>query len=131
MTTNTNTTNMPQSITNHLLYSKHDNLQSVYDEWFGFGKFLNLPMSGGIDACEKMFGTKWRNKNSKHRISRQKRICMAIQKRVDDGKTVEVACNEWDEIYVNECNNSMEKMIHKLQEMDILPKSANRGRGSN
>lgn len=122
---------MTQQTAHHRLHPKHENLQSVYNEWYGLGRFLNLPISGGIDACEKKYGTKWRNKNSKHRISRQKRICMAIQKKVDDGKTVDLACSEWDAIYINDCNNSLENMVKKLQEMVILPKSANRGRGTN
>ncbi|CAJ1964466.1 unnamed protein product [Cylindrotheca closterium] len=48
----------------HRLISTHDNIRSIYDEWFGLGQFEEVPISGGIAECEKKFGAKWRNKNS-------------------------------------------------------------------
>lgn len=122
--TNTNTTN--DSAINHLLTSTHNNVRSIYNEWFGLGDFDGVPIPGGIAECEKKFGRKWRKTNSANRISRQSRVCRALQKEVDEGKALDDVCHEWDEIYIKDCRKNLSQFVIKLQEKGAIPKKGNR-----
>lgn len=127
----TTNNNQDESQIDHRLRSTHDNIRSIYNEWFGLGDFEGVPISGGIAECEKKFGRKWRNKNSANRISRQSRVCSALQKEVDGGKSLDDVCREWDKVYINDCRKNLLKFVSWLQVNNFLSKSANRGRRSN
>jgi len=119
------------SIMNYHMDMNHSCVRGFYDEWFGLGKFVGKAIEGGIAECEKRFKKELRNKNSANRISRQARLCKAIdEKKHKEGTTLEDCCRELDEIYINLCRKSLTKFVIALQERDIIPKQKNRGKGS-
>lgn len=132
----TNTTNAPQAMNqnasaiDHVLTSRHDNVRGIYDEWFGQGEYDGVPIPGGIQACETKFGTKWRGKNTANRISRQNRVCKALQEEIGKGKTLGDVCRVWDAIYIDRCQRNLAKFVKELQGGGDIRTLANRGKGS-
>jgi hypothetical protein len=67
----------------------------MYHEWFGLEDFGEIPVSGGIDFCERQWKSKWRrhfNAAEKQHFSRFKAIIMGIEaKQERDSVDLEVA----------------------------------------
>jgi hypothetical protein len=45
----------------HRLAMKHHSLHTLYNEWYGLGEYLYLPVPGDIAALEASKNTKWRS----------------------------------------------------------------------
>lgn len=116
----------------HLLSSSPErSIQSFYDEWFGLNEFKDKPIDGGIAELEKKFKTSWRGKNDWSRISRQKRLCIAVEKEAKaSGKTVEDVCRKWNKWFDEECNKSLSRMITFLIAKGKIPAKKPRGKKS-
>jgi len=100
-------------------------------------KFENVPIAGGIEALEKKYRGKnsWRGKKFQNRISRQGRVCKAMkQKMEDETMTVGQLCNDWEPLFAEDCNKSLQKFIDLLHKpkadggLEMLTKKQNRGR---
>jgi len=112
-----------------------ETVQDAYNEWFGHGRFENQPIPGGIQACEKHFGTEWREhlKRKGNRFGDQKKICLALHRALqqnpsNQGQTMA----EW-EGWFRECGpgnakTKLGKMKKKLKEGGKLKKFLKRGR---
>ena len=124
-TTTTNNDEL-QKVIGHPLVVKHYNLQSMYDEWFGLGKFEGKPIAGGIAALEKKYKTQWRKRDVKkaNRVSWQKRICEKLQTMNQD------EFNEWDKWYKEDTKSCIADFVPFLQAKALLPIQQNRGRKS-
>ena len=109
---------------NHVLDSTHSNVRSLYDEWFGIGKYENIPIPGGLDGCMKRWKAKWRTEHQKQRVSRQHRLCEAVKRHASEtNKTVDEVCEEWDRIYLGPKNKpGLNRLVQKLVEMKLIPK---------
>lgn len=128
------TVEVPNALTaarvrSYVFVSSHNNLQGLWDEWYGLGDFLDSPIPGGVAKLEELYGAKWRKKCYQQRVSRQGRICRAIlQKSDDESKTVEMVCSEWDDRFVVTCNKNMRRFVQFLQSENWIETHARRGR---
>lgn len=127
--------NEPSLTPSHFLFAKHQSVQGYYDEWFGKGDFDGIPIVGGIQALELKWKRGWRGgKRQDQRISRQKRLVDAIQKRAQSsGETIEQVCESWNLLFVSQKMN-LEKLIGELQKPEnggFVKKAKNRGRLNN
>lgn len=109
---------------NHILDSTHSNIRSLYDEWFGIGRYANVPIPGGLDGCMKRWRAKWRTEQQKQRVSRQQRLCEAVNRHAAEAKkTVDEVCEEWDPIYLGPKNRpGLNRLVQRLVEMKLIPK---------
>ena len=125
-TTTNNDGDELNDVIGHPLVTKHYNLQSMYDEWFGLNKFEGKPIAGGIAALEKKFKTQWRKRDVKkaNRVSRQKRICEKLRTMNED------EFNEWDKWYKEGTNSCIADFVPFLQAKGLLRIQQNRGRKS-
>lgn len=127
--------NEPSSQPTHFLVAKHHSVQGYYDEWFGKGKYDGVPIAGGVHALELKWKRSWRGgKKQDQRISRQKRLVDAIQKRAQStGETIERVCESWNLLFLSQKMN-LEKLIGELQKPEnggFVKKAKNRGRLNN
>lgn len=124
---------LPETFPNFVFHAQHNNLRSLWDEWYGLGAFNNEPVVGGVAALEETHGAKWRPKgkgNMQQRISRQGRICLGLGKKSEaEGKSVYEVCDELDVKYL-ECNRNLRKFVEFLQEENWIPRQQRRGRKS-
>lgn len=113
--------------------SQHHTLNGLWDEWHGTGNYQDQPIAGGVAALEEKYGSKWRKnkRNMQQRVSRQGRICLGIRKKADaESKSVDSVCNEWNQKYALEFNKNMRRFVQYLQEENLVPVQARRGRRS-
>jgi hypothetical protein len=87
----------------HHLGAKHATIHTLYHKWFGLEDFGGIPVSGGIDFCERHWKSKWRphfNAAEKQHFSRFKAVILAIEaKQERESVEVEVALNEFNTIF--------------------------------
>ena len=60
---------------------KHITLPEIFERWFGFGKYVNIPMTGGLDAVDNLHKSKWHDQDMQ--IYRAKRIAHSIKDHLD------------------------------------------------
>jgi hypothetical protein len=101
---------------NHSLEEKHTSVQDMYDEWFGLGKYTNIPVNGGIHAMETEYKSVWRRDfstaNAK-RFSRLKNVVKTLLHVVvdnSDGKTIADVILMFNDIYQNDPRKSISKL---------------------
>jgi hypothetical protein len=121
----------------HHLRAKHTTIYTIYHEWFGLEDFGEIPVSGGIDFCERQWKSKWRrhfNAAEKQHFSRFKAIIMGIEaKKERDGVDLEVALEEFDAIFggpeVKKSTANMARWL-KQDENGYIAKKRKRGKAS-
>jgi hypothetical protein len=121
----------------HHLRPKHTTIYTMYHEWFGLEDFGEIPVSGGIDFCERQWKSKWRrhfNAAEKQHFSRFKAIIMGIEaKKERDGVDLEVALEEFDAIFggpeVKKSTANMARWL-KQDENGYIAKKRKRGKAS-
>ncbi|CAJ1949071.1 unnamed protein product [Cylindrotheca closterium] len=106
----------------HKLKEDYEHIQAAYDEWYGRGGFENVPIPGGIQACEERFRSKWRtdftNVNKK-RFFDQKKICEALNEALDSctaQQDRDEVMHQWNEMFRN-CSKTGTKAATKLKNM--------------
>jgi hypothetical protein len=122
--------------TGHHLRAKHSTIYTLYHEWFGLEDFGGIPVSGGIDFCERQWKSKWRphfNAAEKQHFSRVKAIILAIEaKQERESVEVEVALDEFEAIFggseVKKSTANMAKWLKQGENGGYVSKKKRRGR---
>lgn len=118
---------------------KHNNLRSVWAQWKGLEPFLDQPIVGGVERCDELFGSKWRQhfcQSEVRRFSRLKLVAtgmcnvfQTVHEAAEEGriaKTVDDAFEELELVFV-EKKTSLQHMVTWLQESGFLEKKRPRG----
>ena len=99
----------------------HNSIQDLYDEWYGLGKYKNIPIEGGIEAMERLYSSKWRmgrnDKGFPKRFSRIRMVIAAINERVANGAngtTVAQVIKEMDYLYQNDAQRKLSPFVEKV-----------------
>ena len=99
----------------------HPSVQDIYDEWYGLGKFKDIPIEGGIDAMERLYSSKWRmHRNPKgfpKRFSRIRMIVTAINDRLingPNGNNLSQVIDEMNELYQKEAERKLAPFVEKV-----------------
>jgi hypothetical protein len=119
-------------VTQHRLAMKHHSLHTLFNEWYGLGEYLDIPVPGGIAALEASEKTKWRKHFSANEVKNFSRVKMvvagidAMQCRIQ--RETEVAIEELDVIYTEEAKKSVASMAIIMQTMGLVSKKKSRGK---
>jgi hypothetical protein len=111
---------------------KHHSIQSLFDEWYGLGDFLDKPVVGGIAALETRYKSKWHNHFSaseKKHLSRSQMVIRAILTTVENTKeTLDTVMDSFELPYEVDVKLSMAKMATIVQEHGLVTKKTSRGK---
>jgi hypothetical protein len=116
----------------HRLAMQHQSLQTLYDEWYGIGECLDLPVPGGIAALEANHKAKWRNHFSGHEIKNFSRVKMVVtgidemQRRTQ--RPIDSVIDELDLVFKEEAKKSVAKMVIIVQKRGLVDKKKSRGK---
>ena len=99
----------------------HPSVQDIYDEWYGLGKFKDIPIEGGIDAMERLYSSKWRmHRNPKgfpKRFSRIRMIVTAINDCLingPNGNNLSQVIDQMNELYQKEAERKLAPFVEKV-----------------
>ena len=97
----------------------------MLDEWHGTGAFPDD--AGGIEGRDRCHKSTWRKHVDATHYSRTKRVVQAFKTHVERGHDREGAVEYFDALF-QACGKSVGKLACKLQELELIPKRAKRGR---
>lgn len=114
------------------LKQTHESVSEIYDEWWGLGEYEDKPISGGFEALEQKYKSRWRKHfdggQVKH-ISRVKIILQALNSLAEmEGKTLETAMNELDAVYRGECKKYITRLEIFIKNKGWYQKKKSRGK---
>jgi hypothetical protein len=91
-----------------------DSIRIIYNEFKGLHDFTDMPILGGLEACDKKYKTKWRkhfNGADQKRFSRMSMLARAIERQVDLGEDEVEVIMDWDQVYTKDGNRSFNGLI--------------------
>ena len=99
---------------------------SVYNEYYGFGRYEGLPIEGGIHAMEQKYKTKWRSNYSsaeQKQFSRVTLIMKAITKRTEEDKEdLDYVLADLSQYYSKDGKYSLALLVEVCQDHGWLTK---------
>jgi hypothetical protein len=110
------------------LVPKQKDLQGLWDEWHGLGKFEGKPREGGFESLELEFKAKWRRHLDVQHFSRTKRVVAGIKAYIErEGVAEDIAIATLDSVYKDDAS-SVANMVVWMQDMGLLKRSVARGK---
>jgi hypothetical protein len=124
-------TNAVHSEEEHSMYrlqSKHSDLASIWDQWFGEGIFADE--YGGINGRNQLHGAKWRQHIDKTEYSRHNRLVKGvISCAASTNKQPQEIVGEWEPMFLS-AGKSVGKLVNGLQKLGLLKVGAKRGKSA-
>jgi Transcriptional activator of glycolytic enzymes len=118
----------PASAFKHIqLTPKHSCLSDLWDEWYGLGKYTQVP--GGINWLETKYKNKWRAHIDGNLVSRTKRLIKAMSEMSSATRPVEEVIAERSQDFLD-CHCSVGVLVEHWKTMNYITKKAPRGRKS-
>lgn len=106
-------------------WMKHATLESVYQQWYGIGKFQNKPRKGGFSGLERQYKRKWRSHfkpNERTEFKHLKQAIRALENYMETkGKSLETSIAELDIEFQGEAKRSLAKFEQAMKLRGYLP----------
>lgn len=111
----------------HPLKSRHEprSATAVYDEYYGQGSFVGMPIEGGLKGLDDKYKRKWRQGDQAYQkaFSRIQQVVSCVDRRMkEESKEKEDVLSELDELFVAKKSRTLVKMVGELQKTGWLPK---------
>ena len=108
-----------------------ETIRTIYSEYKGRAAFEEMPIEGGLEACEQKFKSKWRShftSSFQRRFSRMGMLCRAIDQQVEDGRLLNDVITDWDQLYVKagQHGKSLSGLVNQLQANGGITKKGRR-----
>ena len=116
-----------QRVLRHPLKSRHEprSATAVYEEYYGQGSFVGMPIEGGLKGLEDKYKTKWRQGDKAYQkaFSRIQQVFSCVDRRMkEESKEKEAVLLELDELFDAKKSRTLTKMVEELQKTGWLPK---------
>jgi Transcriptional activator of glycolytic enzymes len=116
-----------QRVLRHPLKSRHEprSATAVYEEYYGQGSFVGMPIEGGLKGLDDKYKTKWRKGDPAYQkaFSRIQQVVSCVDHRMkEESKEKEAVLSELDELFDAKKSRTLAKMVEELQQTGWLPK---------
>jgi hypothetical protein len=119
--TTTNTTDEAMPVRPEIKNRHPKSGRAIYEEFYGLGDYVGVPIAGGLAAMDSTYKNKWRLGDTAYNkvYSRMQQISKAVDSEVDKGRTVEDVLQEFDRLFVDKECKGLEHMRRLV--VHILP----------
>ena len=78
------------------------NVTAIYDEYYGLGAYLNVPIEGGLHGLEVKYGKNWRQGNAAYQkaFSQVQLIVKCVDQQITEEKDQATVLEEMDKLFV-------------------------------
>jgi hypothetical protein len=77
-------------------------IKTIWEEYKGLGRFIGMPIDGGLEGCDLKYKTKWRkgfSASDQKRFSRMGMLTRGIEAQVEEGRELNDVIADWDQHY--------------------------------
>jgi hypothetical protein len=98
-------------------------VSSIHQEYYGEGRFKDIPVVGGLKGLEDKYGTKWRVGGAFQKaFNRLQLIVKCVDSQIQSGKAKEVVLTEMDKLFDEKNCRTLQSFRNVLEKEELLPK---------